>query len=348
MNFPDKTELPLVSVIIPCYNEEKLIGGCLDSLIDNTYPQQKIEVLVYDGGSTDNTCAIVKNYENKYSFIKLKNNPNQFQAYGVNQGIKESNGEIIVRCDAHAEYSSNYIINLVGWLKKDKMIGNAGGILINKPANSSYKACGIADALSHQFCVGPNSFRTGVKCPTFVDTVPFGCWRKEIFGEVGAIDETFLRAQDLEFNMRLKKAGYKILLDPEIKIYYYTRENFKKLYSMMFQYGYWKVVLNKKLEIISSWRQFAPPFFVLYLFALAVLFPLIPLVLVPLGIYMVLCLIFGLKVSLKEKNINILPFCCLTFIVTHIGYGLGYLKGIIDVFILKKKKPVGKYSEVTR
>jgi len=341
-------KLPSVSIIIPCRNEEKYIGKCLDSLIKNNYPKDRLEILVYDGKSTDSTKNIVREYEKKYPFIKLKNNSKQFSAFALNKGIKESKGEIIIRCDAHSEYNENYIKKLVYWLEKDKSIGNVGGIWINKPANSSCKSKSIAYTLEHKFCVGPNRFRTGVKRAEEVDTVPFGAWRREIFDKIGFFNEQFLRAQDLEFNMRLKKAGYKILLDPEIKIYYYPRDSFSKLFKMMFQYGYWKNLVNRELKIISSFRQLVPPLFVLYLFFsifVGFLFPPIWLLFL---VYLFLCTVFSLEICFKRKDLKLFPFNFLTFLTCHIGYGLGYLNGLWDVWIIRKSDFGRWKSEITR
>lgn len=343
-----QNNLPLVSVVIPCRNEEKFIGKCLDSLIEQDYPKENIEVLVVDGASKDGTRDIVRKYKEKNSFIKLLDNPDYFPSFALNKGIRESKGKIIIRCDAHSEYSKDYIQKSVGWLQIDKKIGNVGGIWTNKPSNDTPKTKGIAYTLSHPFCVGPSKYRTGVKKPIFVDTVPFGAWRKEIFNEVGLFDENFLKTQDLEFNMRLKKAGYKILLDPEIKSYYYPRESFKKLFKMMFQYGYWKVIVNKKLKILSSFRQLIPPFFVLYLFLSIFLGFLFPLIWIPFFIYLFLCIIFSLGISFSKRNIKLFPFSFLTFLISHIGYGLGYLRGFWDIWIMRKEDLAKRRSEITR
>lgn len=343
-----KNHTIFTSIIIPCLNEEKFIKRCLDSLIKNRYSQDNLEILVYDGGSTDRTKEIVEGYEKKFSFIKLRNNPKKFPCFALNKGIEESKGEIIIRCDAHASYPPDYIKKIVSLLQSNREIGNVGGVCINEPANNTIKAKGISYTLSHFFCIGPNKFRKGVKKSSFVDTVPFGAWRREIFEKVGLFNEKFLKAEDLEFNIRLRKAGYKILLVPDIKISYYPRENFSKLFKMMFQYGYWKNFVNKELKLISSIRQLAPPLFVLYIFSLIFLPLLSGWFFIPLVLYFVLVLLFSFTISVRKKDIRIYPFCCLTFIVSHIGYGLGYLKGFWDIWIIKKRQISLQNTEITR
>jgi len=349
-NMINHLHFPFVSIIIPCRNEERFIKNCLDSLLNQNYPKDKMEILVVDGMSNDKTREIIKEIKNKNSKpdIYLIDNHQKFTPFAFNIGFKKSKGDIIVRCDAHSEYDKNYIKKIVSWLVKDKKIGNVGGVWINKPSSDNLKARAIAFTLEHFFCVGPNKYRTGVKDVREVDTVPFGAWRRELFNKIGLWNENFLRAEDLEFNVRIKKAGYKIILDPEIKIYYYPRENFLKLFKTMFQYGYWKNYVNKELKVISSFRQIIPPLFVLYLL-LAIIFSFISFwIWAPFIFYLVLSLLFSLDISFKHNDFKILPFSFWTFITSHIGYGLGYLKGVLDVWILKKQRPNKKQFEITR
>lgn len=345
-----KNNLLFVSIIIPCRNEEKFIGKCLGSILNQDYPKEKMEILVIDGMSDDKTREIIEKFKTQNSKLKIQliDNPQKLQVYALNKGIKESRGGIIVRCDAHAEYSSNYVKKLTYWLGRDKNIGNVGGVLINKPSNNIAKVKAIAFTLAHPFCVGPNKYRIGAKKIEEVDTVPFGAWRREIFEKIGLFNEKFLKGEDLELNMRIKKASYKIILDPEVKIYYYPRENFSKLFKMMFQYGYWKNYINKELKLLSSLRQLIPPLFVLYL-VLAIIFSFMSSwVWLPLGIYLILNLIFSFSISLKHKDFKLFPFSFWTFIVSHIGYGLGYLKGFWDLWVLKKEDFGRKQAELTR
>ncbi len=344
----DLKNRPFVSIIIPCYREKDFIAKCLDSLLDNDYPHEKLEILVMDGGSEDGTREIVEEYGKKYPFIFLKDNPGRYPPSALNIGIKNSRGEIIIRCDAHAVYEKGYIRKLTARLTADKSIGNAGGLWINSPASGNAKAKAIAYTLGCKFCVGPNRYRTGVAKASFVDTVPFGAWRREVFDEIGLFNEEFLRAQDLEFNARLTKGGYKVLLDPEIKSCYFPRSSFKKLFRMMCQCGYWKNFVNKKLKIISSSRQLAPPVLLLYLVSLVFLALKSNWFFIPLIAYMLLLIYFSAFVAVKNRDIKIMPLSALTLLVSHTGYGLGYLKGFWDFFIRKKQNPEKSRARLTR
>lgn len=331
---------PFVSIIIPCRDEEKFIGRCLDSIIAQDYPKDKIEVLILDGRSTDRTREIVKKYTQKYPFIKVLDNPRKIAPAALNIGIKKARGGIIIRMDAHNVYEESYVSKCVKYLKEYN-VDNVGGIWIMLPANNTIVAKSIALALSYPFGAGNAYYRIGIKKPRYVDTVPFGCYKREVFDKVGLFDEELLRGQDAEFNARLRKNGGKILLVPEIVSYYYARDSLSKLWKMHFQYGYFKPLTAKKIGNVYTVRQLIPGAFVgsliISLVLSAIYRPFLWLFLFILGSYIIANLAFSLKISLKKgfRFFFVLP---LVFATIHFSYGLGYLKGIWDFIILKRHK----------
>jgi cellulose synthase/poly-beta-1,6-N-acetylglucosamine synthase-like glycosyltransferase len=335
-----RDNLPLVSIIIPCRNEEKFIAKCLDSIIAQDYPKEKIEVLVVDGMSEDKTREIVKQYNHCYSFIKMLDNPQKIVPTAMNLGIKNARGNIIVRMDAHAEYPKDYLSKIVYWLDKSGA-DNVGGIGITKSGANTLIAEAIALGLSSPFGVGNAYFRIGVKEPKYVDTVPFGAYRKEVFEKIGLFDEELIRNQDDEFNLRLLRQGGKILLVPEIVSYYYARDSLLKLWEMYFQYGYWKIRVIQKHKLLASWRHPVPVTFILTILGTIILGIFRPIGFYILGtiisVYLLMSMVFSLKISLKK---GIKYFCILpvVFAVIHFAYGFGFLKGIWDFIILKKHK----------
>ncbi|MFA5779104.1 MAG: glycosyltransferase family 2 protein [Elusimicrobiota bacterium] len=333
-----------VSIIIPCRNEEKFIGRCLGSVIANNYPNDKLEVLVIDGMSEDVTRKIVRKYAEKYPFVKLLENPNKIVPTALNIGIKNAQGEIIIRMDAHNVYEKDYIPKCVKYLKKYD-VDNVGGVLVTLPAGDNVLSRSIALALSHPFGVGNSYFRIGTKEPRYVDTVPFGCYKKEVFEKIGLFDEDLIRNQDDEFNLRLIKSGGKILLVPEIVSYYYARDSLAKLWKMYFQYGYFKPLVVRKVGGVLTWRQTIPSLFVGSLLTMGLLSFLngyfLLLFLFVAGFYAVVNFYFSLNISIKNKNLFLVPFLIISFGILHFSYGLGYLKGILDFIVsgkhLKKK-----------
>lgn len=342
-----------ISMLIPTYQEEKYIGRCLDSILQNDYPFDDVEILILDGMSTDRTRDIIKEqYIIKYPFIKLIDNPYRTVGYGMNIGLKAADGELLIRCDAHSEYPRDYISELVEWHKKNTA-DNIGGTCVTVPANDTALAEAIAVAMSHPLGVGL-SFRSikGNK-EKYVDTVPFGCWKREIFDEIGTFDEALARGQDFDFNMRMIKNGKKILLLPWLKIKYYARENFKKMYKTFYQIGYWKVKLNKDHKIVTSYRQLVPLFWVLGLLTLPVLsiFSGIAriLFLLYLGAYIVSLLLVSFNESVLERKKGKLFFYLpAAFFLIHLSYGLGSVRGVVEFFIFNRKRVEQKMKDTPR
>src|SRR5690348_3576399 len=171
--------MPTVTVIVPCRNEAAFVGMCLDSIEANDFPHDRLEVLVVDGMSDDGTRDMVAQYTRRDTRIHLLDNPRRITPAALNIGIAAAKGDIIMRMDAHNAYPSNYISTLVTWLV-DTGADNVGGAWITRPANTTRRARAIAAALAHPFGVGNAHFRLGVREPRWVDTVPFGCYRRDV------------------------------------------------------------------------------------------------------------------------------------------------------------------------
>ena len=322
-----------VSIIIPCRNEEKYIGKCLDSLIYNDYPKNMIEIFVIDGMSEDNTRGIIERYIKKYPYIKLINNSKRIVPTALNIGIKEARGDIIIRIDSHNTYPSNYIEKLVLWIRKSKA-DNIGGIWITKPGAETVIARAISLVLSHPFGVGNGLFRIGIKEPKYVDTVPFGAYKREVFNKIGLFNEKLIRNQDLEFNLRLKKVGGKILLVPDIVSYYYARSTLRALAKNNFSNGFWVIYSTKFAKIPFSVRHLIPFFFVLSICGSLILsfiyrFFIYMFVLVFVT-YLISNILFSLKTSFKKGFKYFIPLM-LSFATLHFSYGFGSIVGLIKL-----------------
>lgn len=331
---------PFVSIVIPCRNEERFIGRCIDSVLQQDYPMNDIEVLIVDGRSNDKTREIVLDFAAKYPFIKLLDNEKKIVPSALNAGIRSARGEIIVRMDAHSIYAFDYISKCLRYLEEFGC-DNVGGIWITKPGNDTVIARSIAVALSHPFGVGNAYYRIGSPEPRFVDTVPFGCYRKEVFEKIGFFDEDLVRNQDDEFNMRLIKNGGKILLAPEIVSNYYARETFSKLWKMYYQYGYFKPLVAQKVGAVLTVRQLVPTLFTGSLLGTLLLSlfykPFIWLFVFIIAIYALVNIPLSFLIAVKKRleYFFVLP---VTFATIHFGYGIGYLKGILDFVILRKNR----------
>lgn len=331
-------EKPLVSIICPIYNEEGFIARCIDSILLQDYPQDKIELFLVDGRSEDNTREIVSSYAKKYNYIHLLDNPDKIVPPALNKGIQESKGEVVIRIDGHCIYPSNYISILVHYLYKLNA-SNVGAVWNTIPARDTSLCKSIAIAVSHKFGIGDSLHKVGAKSIVQTDTVPYGCFRREVFEKIGLFDNDLIRNQDDEFNGRIIKNGGKIFLIPELVIDYYARENIKKMAKMFYQYGLFKPLVNKKLGAPATIRQFFPLLFLLGIIiggAWSFFTPMIRNIYCSvLIIYFLLSFFFSLKEVIKNKDIKILFYLPILFPIIHLSYGWGYLKGLIK--IIRKK-----------
>ncbi len=263
---------PLVSVIVPCRNEGRWIGACLQLIFDNDYPRDRLEVLVVDGMSDDGTRSVAESFAARYPQLRVLANEKKITPTALNLGIASSSGTVIVRMDAHVEYPATYISSLVNLLDTSGA-DNVGGICLAQPGAETKMARAIAAGMSHMVGVGNSYFRIGSAEDRWVDTVPFGCYRKEVFARIGLFDEELVRNQDDELNLRLIRNGGRILLSPKIVCRYYTRDSLPKLWRMYYQYGYFKPLVVRKVRGVMTLRQLVPPLFVLCLAAGALLAP---------------------------------------------------------------------------
>ena len=315
-----------VSVIIPVYNEEKHIRRCLESLKTQTYPIDKIEFIIIDGGSRDNTVSVIKEFENDLSIILL-HNEKRIVTYALNMGIDNARGNYIVRMDAHAEYEKNYIEKCIYYLETADA-DNVGGIAITK--GSGFVGSANADILSSKFGVGNSGFRTGAESG-YVDTVPFGAFRKELFEKIGKFNINLPRSEDNDLNSRIRAAGGKVYLAADIKFTYFCRDTVSGILGQAIKNGNALFLTLRKNPEAMSFRHYIPFLFVLSLIALPLLSLINPLFLYLLGIeaafYILLDSYFSFCFALDLKSL----YKFLMFPVFHISYGIGSLLGLVGL-----------------
>jgi glycosyltransferase involved in cell wall biosynthesis len=339
---------PFVSVIVPCRNEEGFIAACLESIRRSDYPKARLEILVVDGGSEDGTRGIVAEQSAVDPVIRLLDNPERTAPAAMNVGIAAARGDVVVRLDAHSRYPATYLSSVVEWLGKSGA-DNVGGIWRTLPANGSAKAAAIATGLSHPFGVGNSYFRIGATEPRWVDTVPYGCYRRDVFDRIGLFDEDLVRNQDDELNGRLIRHGGRILLVPEIVSDYYARDTVRKLWRMYYQYGYFKPLAARKLGRVMTLRQLIPALFVAALIGgalVSVASPALRLAYCSMVLlYLVATVTFALKTG-SRQGIATALWLCVVFPALHLSYGIGFLAGLID-FVLLNRRPGTRVRALT-
>ena len=306
-----------ISIIIPCRNEEGFIGKCLETVLEQDYPKENMEVLVIDGMSEDKTRETIEKskIKNQKLNIRLLDNPKKFTPFALNIGIKEAKGDIIIRMDAHAGYEKDYVSRCVKY-SKEYSADNVGGIMKTLPRGNTIASKAIALVLSHPFGVGGSTFRKGSKKVVETDTVFGGCYKREVFGKIGFFNENLVRSQDMEFNIRLKKAGGKIILAPDIVCYYYPKDNLRDFLKHNFQDGVWAILPLKFVKFPLKMRHYIPLIFSLTL----------PLSIWP---YLLFSLFFSVQLAVREKSLYLFFMLPLAFGARHLGYGFGSVWGII-------------------
>lgn len=321
-----------VTIVIPCFNENEYIIRCLDSIEKQSYPKELITTFVCDGSSTDGTQELVRDYVAKNNRFQLLINTHKTTPHALNLGIKNSKSDVIIILGAHSELDVDFVKKSMETFLVDENIMCVGGVLENDYANDTSRTIGYA--MSSPFGVGNAHFRTGAR-KGYVDTVAFGAYRKEIFEKVGLFDEELIRNQDDEFNYRVTSNGYKIYLNPEIKCKYFVRAFYGKLFRQYYQYGYWKVYVNRLHKTVTTGRQLIPALFVLYLLVLPFSFIIGGPVAIYSSLFLFLYLVFAITfASIKHSNPLVMVKITFTFLILHLGYGTGYLKGVLDFLIL--------------
>ncbi len=330
---------PYVSVVLPIYKEEKYIEKCILSILAQDYPKDRLELIFVDGMSPDRTREIVMSYSEKYPFIRLLDNPHKVVPHALNKGIKNAKGDVIIRLDGHCDYPTNYISILVKYLFQLNA-DNVGGVWRTLPAKETNECYAIAIASSHPFGVGGSEHKIGSKEIKQTDTVPFGCYHREIFDRIGYFDEELTRNQDDEFNARLINNGGKIYIIPELVINYTSRDSMQKMRCMYYQYGLFKPLANKKLGAPATIRQFFPGLFVTGLVVGGILscFSTFCLgaYLAILCLYLVIGLCIGVCKAVEHKRPALVWYIPWTFLNIHVSYGVGYIRGLWKVLFNKR------------
>jgi len=328
---------PFVSIIVPCYNEETTIRHLLDAILAQTYPCAQIELIISDGMSTDRTLEVIAAFQKEHAdlAVRVVDNSARTIPSGLNQSIRESRGEIIVRLDAHSMPIPEYVERCVTAHESGKG-DNVGGVWDIRAGADTWVAESISFAAAHPLGVGDAMYRLNAKAGA-VDTVPFGSFRRILIDKIGAFDETLLANEDYEFNARVRESGGTVWLDPSIRSVYFSRSTLGKLAVQYGRYGFWKFKMLKRYPHTLLWRQALPPLFVLILFVLIVLSLFIGfaryLLVAQLFIYFFALTLAGLKLSI-EKNKGFLLFGLPLAISTmHIAWGAGFLwSGISGTF----------------
>lgn len=324
-----RSDFPFVSVIMPIRNEGRYIDRCLRSVLCQDYPHERMEVLLVDGMSDDNTRQLARQClaESTLYAFKILDNPERNISDALNLGIRAARGEVILRVDGHTVLAANYISRCVHALSETGA-DNVGGPM--RAVGETMMGRAIALATGSPFGVGNARFHYADQAG-WVDTVYMGAFHRSVFTKIGMFDPELVRNQDDEFNFRMTRAGGRIWLDPEIVSTYYARGSLTALARQYFAYGFWKVRVIQKHGRPASWRHLVPITFLVALVSAMLLGLVIsswlPLatILVP---YLLVASAFAFSIA-RATRWRYLPLVPLAFPTMHLSYGFGFLAGIL-------------------
>lgn len=329
--------MPLVSVIIPCRNEAHSIDRCLASVLASEYPRDRLEVIVADGMSEDGTRERVDRHAARDRRVRRIDNPARKTPQGLNRAIEAARGDLILRLDAHAALAPDYIARAVQNLESSGA-DCVGGAMRTFALGAGAFAAPIRIALSHPFGVGNAHFRTGSDQPRWVDAVFGACWKRDVFVRLGGFHERLDRSQDIEFSGRLRRAGGKILMSPEMKIDYYARATLAGFWRQNWSNGVWAILPFAHVSGMAvRWRHLAPLALVLGLTGSIAAAAwtgtgwLRGSVAIP---YLALNLAASAQAAWKERSTALLFRMPVVFASLHLAYGLGSLWGCVRLMAL--------------
>ena len=347
-----------VSIIVACRNEGRHIHALMDSIFVQDMAGISWEAVIADGMSNDGTREVLEGYRVRHPEVVVVENPRRFVSTGLNAAIRAAQGEVVIRMDGHTRYGPDYCRRSLEMLERTGA-DNVGGPARTEAVGARARA--IAAAYHSRFSTGGARFHD-VNYEGWVDTVPYGCWRKSTLLSLGLFDETLVRNQDDELNLRITRAGGRIWQSPAIVSWYSPRPTLSSLFCQYFQYGFWKVKVIRKHRLPSSWRHVVPIVFVLANIVLlasmmiskaagsAMWFTFAALTwLVITSTYALATLSVSVLVA-RQRGWQTFPYLPGVFAAYHLSYGLGFLAGLRWYFIKADSTPAfhSMFTRVSR
>lgn len=317
-----------ISVIAPMYNEAEHVETLVADLAAQDW-QGELELLVADGRSIDGSAEQLGAAAARHGVAAtILDNPERWVSPGLNRCIRAATGDLIVRVDCHSRYPGDYL-RRCAIAAEESGAENVGGITVPTGRTATERA--VAAAVDSAFGgIGWTRHHSDERVE--VDTVPFGAFRPEAFELAGLFDESLERNQDEEFNLRLRRAGGRIVLDPAIRVFYRPRGSFRRLFRQYYDYGRWKAPVMRRHRRATSTRSLVPAAFVAALVALVLLSMWHPhataLLVVKMTAYTALALGFGVVVlRRRHEPWRLLPRVLAVFFTVHVAHGTGMLVG---------------------
>lgn len=328
--------IPFISIVIPVLNEESFILKCIESLMTQDIGPDSFELIIVDGGSTDKTIEIVKQYKAANKNIKLIHNSKKYTPFAFNLGIKHSSesAKYIAFLNSHAEYSKDRLSKSIHFLKSYN-VDAVGGRSIAKSRNNSTLGKAMSLVLRSIFSTG-STFRSESTEIKLADTASGTLYTKEIINKIGLFNERLICSQDIEYNKRLKKIGGKLLYVPELVTYYKSRADLKSFITHTIRNGQWAILPFKYSSIIPVSIRHVSPLIITLLFLFLILLSLLQYIsiYIPLTmflLYAIANLLVSTTIAVKKKRLVLIPFLFFSFFSFHAAYALGSLMALYKI-----------------
>lgn len=327
-----------MSIVVACRNEGSHIAILVQSILAQDIPFPW-EAILADGMSDDGTAEYVRNTCRLHRQFRFVANPERIVSTALNRAIRAAQGTYIIRMDAHTRYREDYCRESIEALIAHEA-DNAGGAARTEANGGLGHA--IAAAFHSRFSTGGACFHDE-KFEGWVDTVPYGCWRKATLERIGLFDPRLVRNQDDELNLRLRLAGGRIWQDRRIVSWYTPRASLSALFRQYMQYGFWKVAVVRKHHVPARWRQFVPALFVggnaglglclLGMTAFDASSTAFSMTwkawVLEVGAYLTASLIASVAAARRE-GWGVLPYLPIVFLAYHVSYGIGFIAGMLS------------------
>ncbi len=322
-----------ISIVVVCYNEEKNIAECLESLVSQSYPKDSYEIIVVDGNSEDSTREIVARYVEKYDFIRLVVEPKRYTAMTRNRGLLSAKYDHLAYTDADCVVPEDWLsVMAEGFLKNkeiDPSIVGIGGSNFAPPDSSSFTQ---AVQIALDTFIGSFGSVTGKSYPEprYVTDLPTlnVLYEKKVLKKIGLFDESLRHeGEDADLNFRLRKAGFKLFYIPQSYVFHRYRATPGKWWKNMYRYGKARARLMIRDLTMVNILYVAPIVFVLIM-AATTLSIFTPFFLIPL-VYFPVIFMMSLLACLKKGKVGLTFRVTLAYLLTHFGYGLGEISVLV-------------------
>jgi cellulose synthase/poly-beta-1,6-N-acetylglucosamine synthase-like glycosyltransferase len=326
---------PFISIVVPIRNEQDTIERLARSLLDQDYPHDRYEILMADGGSTDRTRELLSAADVE-TRIRVLDNPGRTAPAALNVAIAAARGDIVTRVDGHSYVAPDYLSRIVAVMQQtgESVVGGPVLMFADTPFRKA-----LVEALYAKAGVGAVPYRT-LRTRAYVESLQTGSFKREVLDQVGPFDETLAVVEDLDMNTRIRKAGYKLLLDPSIRFWYLPRPSLRALWRQIVTVGLVKVRILRKHPDIFKWKYVLPSLFVAALavalalaaggrtagFAFLTAYALV---------------VFGFALS-RVPTVGAGALRLVLILPTlHVGYGVGFLAGVGETLLGRRSRPPG-------